>query len=162
MSVVNLHMMKIMNKRNLILPAVFLFISACANDPYDSQQEINEACHFELQAALTAIKLRDKGKPKTLLLSRLTPLEKNSSRLLVNMYQIVDEVYANSWINKNIYSTYRFELCQRQLLSKPHPLTINPVLPALKLCQQQFATESSEKTNECISMAIGNNTADKN
>ncbi len=142
-------MMK-MNRRNLALPLLLLFVSACANDPYDSAEEINEACSFEMQAALTAIKLRDKQKPKSLLLTKLSPLDKDSSRLLVNMYQVVDEVYAYTWLNETVYSTYRFELCQRQLLYKPYPLSIEPVLPGLKHCQQQYGTTSSEQSTRCV------------
>ncbi len=154
-------MMMKMNHLNLTLPALLLFVSACANDPYDSPKEINEACTFEMQAAQTAIKLRNKNKSKSSLLAKLTPLEKDSSRLLVNMYQIVDEVYAHSWLNETTYPTYRFELCQRQLLYKPYPLTIEPVIPLLKDCQQQYGTISSEQATNCIVNGLDNHTPSK-
>ena len=150
-----------MNKRNLILPVLLLFVSACANNPYDSAKEINEACAFEVQAANTAIKLRDKNKPLASLLAKLAPLKKDSSRLLVNMYQVVDEVYSHPWLNETIYSTYRFELCQRQLLYKQYPLTIEPVLPMLKHCQQQYGATSSEQTTECILNGLDGYTINK-
>ena len=153
----NLHMtMKI---HSVFLIGLFLFVSACANDPYDSPKEITEACNFELQAAFTAVKLRDKGKPKLMLLSKLGPLSKDSSRLLVNMYQIVDEIYTHNDLDTIIYPAYRYELCQRQLLFKPHPLTIKPVLPMLKQCQESKDTASAEQATECI--VTGLNTFNK-
>lgn len=154
-------MMKKMNIRNFTLSILLMFVNACANDPYDSANEINEACNFEMQAALTAIKLRDKNKSKSTLLNKLSPLKEDSSRLLVNMYQIVDEVYSHIGLNDSIYPTYRFELCQRQLLYKPYPLTIEPVLPALKQCQHQFGAKSSKQATECILNGLDNYTAEK-
>ncbi len=145
----------------LSLPFIILLISACANNPYDSPKEINEACRFEMQAALTAIKLRNKDKPKSNLLAKLTPLEKNSSRLLVNMYQIVDEVYSHVELNETIYPRYRFELCQRQLSYKSYPLTIEPVLPMLKRCQQQFGSDSPEQATTCIVKGLDTDSNEK-
>jgi len=112
-----------------------------------------------MQAALTAVRLRDKDTTKSMLLEKLSPLQKDSSRLLVNMYQIVDEVYSHSWLNESIYPTYRFELCQRQLLSKPYPLALVPVLPILKQCQLKYGIEASEQATECILTGLDNFTA---
>jgi len=145
-----------MKTRNLIIPALFLFIYACANNEHESAKAINEACTFEMQAAQTAVALRNKNKPKSILLSKLTPLEKDSSRLLVNMYQIVDEVYQYRWLNEVIYPTYRFELCQRQLQYKSYPITIKPVIRMLNHCQKKFASEASEQATNCIIKGLNN------
>ena len=137
---------------------IFLIVAlntACATkQTTHSAKEINEECGFEMHAARTAIRLRDKGKSKTDLLSKLPPLEKNSSRLLQEMHEITNEVYRYPDLNQVVYSTYRFELCQRQMLRKPIPASIQVVLPLLLNCQQQFGNKSSVKSTNCILAAV--------
>ena len=140
-----------------ILVSGLLLVSACATrDIPNTAKEINEECGFEMQAARTAIRLRDKGKSKTHLQSQLPPLDKDSSRLLVNMYDITDEVYKYTQLNETIYAIYRFELCQRELLNKPRPPSMQAVLPDLLKCQQEFRIKSSVKSTQCVLAGIEN------
>ncbi len=140
-----------------LLVSGLLLVSACATrDLPNTAKEINEECGFEMQAARTAIRLRDKGKSKTHLQSQLPPIDKNSLRLLIKMYEITDEVYEHTQLNETIYTTYRFELCQRELLHKPRPTSISTVLPKLMHCQQTFGDQTSVKSTNCVLAGIEN------
>lgn len=138
-----------------LLVSGLLLVSACATrDIPNTAREINEECGFEMQAARTAIRLRDKGKTKTHLQLQLPPIDKNSLRLLIKMHEITDEVYEYTQLNETIYATYRFELCQRELLNKPLPASISIVTPKLMRCQQTFGNKSSVKSTNCILAGI--------
>lgn len=131
--------------------------SACATkDIPDNVKEINQACSFEMQAARTAVRLRDKGKTREDLLAKLVPIDKDSSRLLIEMHEITHEVFDYPLLNDVVYSTYRFELCQRELLRKPVPASLEAVLPMLQQCQQHFGDQSSVKGTTCILDAVKN------
>jgi len=145
MNVANLPMM--MKLAKLLIP-ILLLLNGCANSQHKSEKFIQNACAFESLAAGTAIKLRDKGKTKADLQSDLVPLDKNSSRLMVNMYQFTDEVFEHGWINQMTYSNYRLELCHRQLRQKHYPLTMNPILTMLRQCQQK--STSNDQAINCI------------
>lgn len=130
-------------------------ISACATkDIPDNAQTINEECGYEMHAARSAIRLRDKGKAKKDLLTKLAPIDQNSSRLLIKMHEISNEVYQYAELNEVVYSTYRFELCQRELLHKTVPDSLPDVLPLLLQCQQRYADKSSVKSTSCILDAV--------
>ena len=152
--------MTLINKSRLLvtvflLTTGYLFLSGCASrDIPSTATEITEECGFEMQAARTAIRLRDKGKTKTFLKSQLPPIDKNSLRLLLKMHEITDEVYEHTQLKETIYTTYRFELCQRELLNKPRPPSIQAVLPELLKCQQEFKQQSSVKSTNCILAGI--------
>jgi len=139
----------------LVASFLLLFLSGCATrDTPNTANEINEECGFEMQAARTAVRLRDKGKTKTHLQAQLPPVDKNSLRLLKKMYEITDEVYEHTQLNETTYTTYRFELCQRELLRKPMPPSIQAVLPELLKCQQEYKMQSSVKSTKCILAGI--------
>ncbi len=103
-----------------------------------------------MQTAVTAIRLRDRGKSKQQLAKALPPLHKDSSRLLVYMHEILDETFQYQDLNEIIYPTYRFELCARQLTSKPYPYNIAKVYPALIRCQHLYGSKASTKSTACI------------
>jgi len=146
-----------MNLKTVCLLTLLILTTGCAtrNIP-DTAKEINEECAFEMQAARTAIRLRDKGKTNEDLKSKLPPLEQNSLRLLKKMYEISDEVYQYTDLNEMVYTTYRFELCQRELLGKSLPVSTQTVLPDLLACQQQYQDKSSVKSANCILAGIEN------
>jgi len=140
-----------MNRKRFFILTFLILNTGCATrDIPNTAKEINEECAFEMQTARTAIHLRDKGKTKADLQSKLPPLDKNSSRLLKKMYEISEEVYEYTELNETVYTTYRFELCQRELLGKALPNSTQTVLPALLTCQQQYGDKSSVKSTNCI------------
>ena len=147
-------MLKIKPESFLKISLLFISLhlgSGCASrDIPNTATGINEECGFEMQAARTAVRLRDKGKTKAFLKSQLPPIDKNSLRLLRKMYEITDEVYEYTQLNETIYTTFRFELCQRELLNKPRPPSIQAVLPELLKCQQEYKIQSSVKSTNCI------------
>jgi len=146
-----------MRRTEYIASALLLLIwlSACSStEHFTNAKEINEECRIEMQAALTAIHLRDEGKPKATLLKPLPAIDDHSSRLLINMYAIADETYRYPDLNDVIYPTYRFTICQRALQQKPYPLTFAMIEPALLDCQQQYGRASSAQSTQCVTDAI--------
>jgi hypothetical protein len=139
----------------LLLLGNLLFFAACATkDPYNSAREINEECIVEMEAARTAIHLRDKGKTQQEMAATLPPLNKSSSRLLVQLHQIIEESYRYPALNEVIYPTYRFELCVRQLTNKPYPADIKMAFPTLMGCQQQYGRHASTAATQCVTSAL--------
>ncbi len=147
--------MKPGSTKQLASVTLFVLLSGCASkERFTTAKEINEACQVEMQAALTAVRLRNEGKPKSALLAPLPAITEHSSRLLVNLHVIVDETYQYPALNEMIYPTYRFDLCLRALQQKPYPVSLAPVEPALLNCQRQFGLESSAQSTQCVSAAI--------
>jgi hypothetical protein len=141
--------------KQLTLLTLFVLLSACASkEHFSTAKEINEECQVEMQAALTAVRLRNEGKPKSVLLAPLPAITEQSSRLLVNLHTIVDETYQYPALNEMIYPTYRFDLCLRALQQKPYPVSLAAVEPALLNCQRQFGLESSAQSTQCVSDTI--------
>jgi len=130
-------------------------INACASkESFHTAEAINEECHAEMQAARTAIRLRDKGKPKSLLLEPLPQITADSSRLLVKLHAIVYEAYQYPALNEMIYPTYRFELCLRELQQQSYPVSLQVVAAGLLNCQMQYGLQSSASSTQCVSDAI--------
>ncbi|MGD8925248.1 MAG: hypothetical protein PVG20_00270 [Thioalkalispiraceae bacterium] len=146
-----------MNIRLTITLLFVMLVGACSTtNTSQTPKQINIECGLEMQAARTAVRLRDKGKPKSSLLAQLAPVTEESSRLLVEMHEITHEVYAVTELNEVIYPTYRYNLCQRELLHKPVPTSIELVLPLLLDCQRKHQDKSSQQSTRCIQMAIEN------
>lgn len=125
-----------------------LNLAACASGP--TQHEIYYECRLEMDAARTAVQLRDKGKDKMMMLRTLPPLHKNSTRLLRQMYQIVDETYACPNLNDIVYGIYRYEYCARQLRHERVPVKLETVQPQLQACQARFARHVSKAAIDCV------------
>ena len=139
----------------LLLLGSLLFFAACATkDPNSSAKEINQECIIEMEAARTAIHLRDKGKTQQEMAATLPPLDKNSSRLLVQLHQIIEESYRYPGLNEVIYPTYRFELCVRQLTNKPYPRDIKTAFTSLMDCQQRYGMNASTAATQCVTSAL--------
>ena len=145
-----------MMKTKLLLNCfIILFLTACATDTaQQSARKINEECGWEMQAGRTAIRIRDSNKPPSTLKARLKPLSKHSSRLLVVMHEIADEVYTFKDLNETTYSVYRFELCMRQLQKKNYPASITPQHEDLLACQQQYGNKSSPEHTQCVTKTV--------
>lgn len=130
---------------------LLLFFTGCAEKkPFTTANQINEECTLEMEAARTAVLLRNDGMSRDDLSRTLPPLNKDSSRLLVFMHEILGEVYKYKDLNEVIYPTYRFELCSRQLTNKPYPYTITQIYPALLACQSRFGKNASTDATKCV------------
>lgn len=140
-----------------ILPGVMLVLFSCStNDHFVTSREINKQCTLEKQAALTAIRLRNRGKSRQELAGTLPALDKDSSRLLVYLHEIVQESYQYPALNEITYPAYRFELCARQLAGKPYPVNVAHIYPALLSCQHEFGDSVSPAAEACISTCFTN------
>lgn len=146
-------MMRHSFQRRRVLPLVPLLCTVACSGP-QTAKEINQECATEFQAARTAVRLRDKGRPAELLKQQLAPIDVHSSRLLIRLHQIVDEAYAHTAMNETVYAVYHFELCQREFLRKPVPTKLQQIEPALLACQQQFGNQSSSEATICIQQAF--------
>jgi hypothetical protein len=147
-------MITVLTKHSLLLASITLFGACASEESFHTAREINEECHMEMQAARTAVRLRDKGKPKSTLQSQLPPIKPESSRLLINLHDIVTETFQYTTFNEVVYPTYRFELCLRQLQNKPYPISLAVIEQPLLHCQQQYGLQSSKQSTECIQHAM--------
>lgn len=134
--------------RWFLLAAGLLAVGGCASGP--TRHEIRRECRLEMDAARTAIQLRNQGKDKMAMLRTLPPLHKNSTRLLHQMYQIVDETYDAPALNEIVFGIYRYELCARQLRRQPVPANISTVYPRLKSCQARFNKQVTKQAVHCV------------
>ncbi len=138
-----------MMKTNLLLVIVAgMSLSACAHEP--STRAIRSQCRLEMEAARTAVQLREQGKTKQDMLQTLPPLYPDSTRLLRQMYQNIDDTYTYPKLNDTVYGIYRFEYCVRQLQHKPVPKQIQEVSSQLLVCQTQFDQQASKQIVKCI------------
>jgi hypothetical protein len=141
-------------KHSLLLTTISLLGACASEERFNTARAINEECQVEMQAARTAVQLRDKGKTKADMQKQLPPIEPGSSRLLKSLYEIVTETYQFSSLNEVVYPTYRFELCMRQLQDKPYPASLAVIEQPLLNCQAQYALQRSEQSTACILQAM--------
>ena len=146
--------MRAKTKHSILLATIALLGACAGQERFNSAREINEECQIEMQAARTAVRLRDQGKPKSLLQDQLPPIKEDSTRLLINLHAIVTETFHYSMLNQVVYPTYRYELCLRQLQNKPYPNALADIEQPLLHCQHQFALQSSKQSTECIQQAM--------
>ena len=140
-----------MMKTNLVIIAIsVLSLSGCAERQHVSNNAIRQHCRLEMEAARTAIRLRDQGKSKQEMLQTLPPLHPDSTRLLQQMYHIVDEVYAFAGLNETVYATYRFDYCAHQLQRQAVPEKFQDVFPQLQACQAQFGMQVTKPAMACV------------
>lgn len=141
--------MMMQTKRAFVIVAA-LTLGACAEHPQLSDHAIQQECRLELAAARTAIHMRDEGKTRQAMLASLPPLTPNSSRLLQQLYHIVDEVYAYASLNEVVYGSYRYDYCVRQLQHQPVPAQFQDSVPRLQACQAQFGLQISQTALACV------------
>lgn len=127
---------------------IVLLLSACAHRP--TTHAIKSQCRLEMQAARTAVQLRYQGKSKQAMLQTLPPLHPDSTRLLRQMYQNVDEVYAFPDLNDIVYGIYRFETCARQLQHQLVSPPLQEVASQLLACQKQYGRQVSKDAVSCV------------
>lgn len=147
-------MITTLTKHSLLLVSISLLGACASKERFNTAKAINEECQVEMQAARTAVRLRDKGKAKADMQAQLPPIEPDSSRLLINLYEIVTETYQFNSLNEVVYPTYRFELCMRQLQGKAYPASLAVIEQPLLNCQAQYALQSSKQSTACILQAM--------
>lgn len=136
-------------KTKFVLTAMALLnLTACAIGP--THHEIYNECRLEMDAARTAVQLRDKGKDKMTMLHTLPPLHQDSTRLLRQMYQIVDDIYEFRDLNDVVYGIYRYEYCAQQLRHQVMPPNLAAVHPQLQACQARFGRQVSKAAVDCV------------
>lgn len=137
-----------MKTKFVLVGLIPLGLAACATGP--TQHAIHAECRLEMDAARTAIQLRNKGKDKRTMLQTLPPLQHDSTRLLHQMYQVVDEAYTFTDLNDVIYGIYRYEYCARQLRHQRVPSKFETVYPQLRTCQAHFDRHATKQTVTCV------------
>jgi len=136
-------------KTDLLLVIVLVMtLSACAHEP--STRAIRSQCRLEMEAARTAVQMREQGKTKQEMLQTLPPLHPDSTRLLRRMYQSIDDTYAYPALNDTVYGVYRFEFCVRQLQHKPIPKQFQEVSVQLLNCQKQSNRNAASQIVACV------------
>jgi len=135
--------------KNLLYCLVYCGLAACASDPGHDPQAIHEQCRLEMNAARTAVHLREQGKSRQAMQQTLPPLSDDSSRLLRQMYAIVDETYRYPRINDVVYGIYRYDLCARQLQHRPVP-ALEKIYQNLLACQARFGRQASHAAISCV------------
>ena len=139
-----------MTNKLAVLFILVVTIIGCAKRSDTDTQAINEACTLEMEAARTAVLLRNKGKSKADLVQTLPPVAESSTRLLQQLHAIVEEVYTFPELNEVIYATYRFQYCVRQLQHRFVPHNLQPIYNELLACQQQYGNQASKESTVCV------------
>lgn len=138
-------MMKI---NTVLFIAAGIAVSGCAHDP--SVRAVRTQCRLEMEAARTAVQLREQGKSKQAILQSLPPLHADSTRLLRQMYQFVDDTFAFPELNDSVYGIYRFEYCVRQLQHRAVPRQLQEVSRQLLACQTQLDNQTPANAVSCV------------
>jgi hypothetical protein len=134
--------------KTLLIFTAGIALSACAHDP--SNRAIKTQCRLEMEAARTAVQLRKQGKTKRAILQSLPPLHADSTRLLHQMYQFVEDTYAFPDLGDGVYGIYRFEYCVRQLKHRGVPQQTQDVSPQLRACQAKYGSQVSRQAFSCV------------
>lgn len=141
-----LHLMMKIKQLGIILSG--LSLCACAHTPSDN--EIKSQCRLEMEAARTAVQLREQGKTKQAMLETLPPLHSDSTRLLRVMYQSINDTYDFPNLNENVYGAYRLVYCIRRARHKNLPNKLSEVSEKLMRCQNSFGKTINGDLISCI------------
>jgi len=112
-----------------------------------------DPCIMEIKAAVSAIKLRDAGRPKQDLASALPSRDDKGNYLATAMYSILDDVYDNPSVQSFPYYTYRLLTCHARFQGRPVPKDFSIVASAVLACQKQFGINPSDSLINCIRTA---------
>lgn len=119
-------------------------------------------CSIETQAAASIIDLRDRGQSKEFVLGPLPPRtavfnSKRGSlqaRLAVQMYSIIEDVYAHPGIGAASYLAYRAASCAHRNAGRRVPSRFAEVALPMQGCQQKYGQQPSAALDECVAAAI--------
>ena len=125
-----------------------------ATDKAVDNDILYEECELEMTAAASATRLRNQGKPRQELAAALSPIKTDSSRLLIQLHAILNEVYTYQDLDDVIYSLYRLERCQREKNEKPVPDSISVVHEQLLNCQEDYNNDQYYDEKLCVRAAF--------
>ena len=119
-------------------------------------------CSIENEAAAGIIDLRDRGHPKQFVLAPLPPRDKKfsdkrgtlSARLAVQMYSIIDDVYAHADTSAAVYLAYRNAACVQRNAGHKVPLNFAEVALPMGGCQSKHGQQASPALTQCASDVI--------
>lgn len=114
-------------------------------------------CSIEIQAAASVIDLRERGQSKDFVTAPLPPREsvfngKRGSlqaRLAVQMYSIIDDVYAHPGITAAPYLAYRMAACSERNAGRKAPLRFAEVALPMSGCQDKHGKLASRALTQC-------------
>lgn len=114
-------------------------------------------CSIEGEAAAGIIDLRDRGHPKQFVLAPLPPRDKKfsgqrgtlSARLAVQMYSIIDDVYAHPDTSAAVYLAYRNAACAQRNAGHKVPLNFAEVALPMGGCQTRHGQQPSRALTQC-------------
>lgn len=114
-------------------------------------------CSIEAEAAANIIELRERGQSKDFALAPLPPREMVfkhkrgtlQARLAVQMYSIVDDIYAHPDITAPTYLAYRAASCARRNAGHKVPRNFAEVALPMRGCQRKHGAAPSVALTEC-------------
>ena len=114
-------------------------------------------CSIETQAAAAVIDLRDRGQTQAFVSAPLPPRESvfNSkrgtlqARLAVQMYSIIEDVYAHPSITAAPYLAYRMAACSQRNGGRKAPMTFAEVSLPMSGCQEKHGKLASSALTQC-------------
>lgn len=106
------------------------------------------------EAAVTAIQVRDSGKPKSFLTDALPKKGSSMTRAGREMHQIVDDIYDFPRINSPAYFAYTRERLQQELRGKKAPARFSDVSERVLTCQARFPKSNTPPLMDCVIRAV--------
>lgn len=114
-------------------------------------------CSIETEAAAAVIDLRDRGQTRAFVSAPLPPRESvfNSkrgtlqARLAVQMYSIIDDVYAHPDLAAAPYLAYRMAACSQRNAGRKVPITVAAVSLPMAGCQEKHGKLPSSALSQC-------------
>lgn len=119
-------------------------------------------CSIEAEAAASVIDLRERGQPKDFALAPLPPREMVfkhrrstlQARLAVQMYSIIEDVYAHPDITAPTYLAYRAVSCAHRNAGRKVPRSFDEVALPMRGCQTKHDASPSAELNQCAADVI--------
>ena len=136
--------------------AIIVSAAAINANPVAARERLQ--CSIETQAAAAIIKLRDQGQSKESVLAPLPPREavvnakKGSlqAKLAVQMYSIIEDVYANLGIKAGAYLEYRTLSCNKRNAGLKAPVAFSEISLPMFRCQDKYGNEPSAQLTRCV------------
>lgn len=115
-------------------------------------------CSIEIQAAEAILRLRDQGQSKDFVLAPLPPRQTTfkaksaglQARLAVQMYSIIDDLYANPDLKAGAYLSYRELACRQRNGGLKAPASLREVAVPVFACQEKYGNTASAQMRACL------------
>jgi hypothetical protein len=139
-----------------IICTITLWVAVLVNNPLAARERFQ--CSIENQAAEAILALREQGHAKDFVLAPLPPRQSvfNGKRaglqakLAVQMYSIIDDLYAHPGIKAGAYLAYRNISCSKRNGGLKAPASLLEVAVPVFQCQQKYGDGSSKKMTACV------------